>query len=256
MGKVNGNFSQPRQAEIIWQKLQSETYWEHHERPSGQRFLGSFRISRKVSEQLLDLAAQNLGRVRLLTFNRLCKRFDVCDPERYWIRLVTLALSEYAYYNESDKDFWEGLCDRLKLENSPGTQNALREVVRQGSELLGLRVIRDERNGEVRCVSTLCLQSGISQQNLKHFSRLLEEPSQQYEWWDIAHAEPEDLSQVLYEFCYQYHRQWGKLLKFLESSCTDSNEEAEPISGELLQGLANDWGKNGVVCLKYLLKNQ
>lgn len=232
------DFSRPRQAETIWQRLQIETYWEHHSRPSGQRFLGSIRISRQVSEQLLDITTQNLGRVRSLTFDRLCERFDVYDPQRYWIRIITLALSEYAYYGEGEAGFWQGVCDRLKLQNTQGTQNALREVVRQGSDLLGLRVIRDKRNEGVRCVSTLCLQSGIPQQNLGHFAQLLEEIARQYDWWDIAHAEPEDLSQLLYEFCRQNHPQWGKLLTFLKSSYTDSEEDAEPVSGELLQGLA------------------
>jgi hypothetical protein len=36
----------------------------------------------------------------------------------------------------------------------------------------------------------LCLQSGIPQQNLSHFAQLLEEIARQYDWWDIAHAEP------------------------------------------------------------------
>jgi len=232
------DFSRPKQAETIW--LQVEKYWEHRSHPSGQRFLGSIRISKQCSEKLLDITAQNLGRVRSLTFDRLCERFDVYDPERYWIRIITLALSEYAYYSEDD--FWQGVCARLNLQNTQGTQNTLREVVRQGSHLLGLKVTRDKRrdkrNEGVRCVSTLCLQSGIPQQNLSHFAQLLEEIARQYDWWDIAHAEPEDLSQLLYEFCQQNHPQWGKLRRFLESSCTDSDEEAEPVSGELLQGLA------------------
>lgn len=232
------DFSQPRQAETIWQQLQTAKYWEHHSHPSGQRFLGSIRISRSVSEQLLDITAQNLGRVRSLTFDRLCERFDVYDLQKYWIQIITLALSEYAYYDEGNVGFWQGVCDRLQLQNTQGTQNTLREVVRQGSDLLGLRVIKDKRNEGVRCVSTLCLQSGIPQQNLSHFAQLLEELSRQYDWWDIAHAEPEDLSQLLYELCQQSHPQWGKLLTFLKSSCTDSDDEAEPVSGELLQGLA------------------
>lgn len=230
------DFSQPRQAETLWQRLQ--TYWEHHSRPSGQRFLGSIRMSRQESEQLLDITAQNLGRVSPLTFNHLCERFDAYDPHRYWIRIITLALSEYAYYGGGEAGFWQGLCDRLKLPNNQGTQNALREVVRQGSNLLGLRFINDKRNEGVRCVATLYLQSGIPQQNLSHFSQLLEELSRQHDWWDIAHAEPEDLSQLLYDFCQQYHPQWGKLLTFLKSSCRDNEEEAEPVSGELLRGLA------------------
>ncbi len=235
---MNGDFSRPRQSEKIWQQLQIEKCWEHHSRPSGQRFLGSIQISRQVSEQLLDITAQNLARVRPLTFDRLYERFDAADPQRYWIRIITLALSEYAYYGEGNAGFWQGVCDRLNLQNTQGVQNALREIVRQGSDLLELRVIKDKRNGGVRCVSTLCLQSGIPQQNLSHFAQLLEELARQYDWWDIAHAEPEDLSQLLYEFCQQKYPQWGKLLTFLKSSCMDGDEEVEPVSGELLQGLA------------------
>lgn len=228
------DFSRPGQAETIWQRLQIEKYWEHHSRPSGQRFLGSIRISKQVSEKLLDITAQNLGRVRSLTFDRLCERFDAYDPQRYWIRIITLALSEYAYYGECNAGFWQGVCDRLRLQNTQGTQSALRAVLDQGFQLWGL-IISQQRN---HYVSTLWLQSGIPQQNLSHFAQLLEETSQQYDWWDIAHAEPEDLSQLLYEFCQENHPQWGKLLTFLKSSCTDSDEEAEPVSGELLQGLA------------------
>ena len=228
------DFSRPKQAETIW--LQIEKYWEHRSHPSGKRFLGSIRISKQCSEKLLDITVQNLSRVRSLTFDSLCERFDAYDAQRYWIRIITLALSEYAYYSEDD--FWQGVCARLNLQNTQGTQNTLRDVVRQGSDLLGLKVTRDKRNGGVRCVSTLCLQSGIPQQNLGHFAQLLEEIARQYDWWDIAHAEPEDLSQLLYELCQQNHPQWRKLRRFLESSCTDSEEDAEPVSGELLQGLA------------------
>ncbi len=230
------NFSRPGQIQRVWQWLEIETYWEHHNRPPGQRFLGSFRVGRDASKQLIDIAAQNLGRVRPLTFHRLCQDFDTSDPERYWIRIITLALSEYAYYDECDAGFWQGLCDRLRLDNTQGVQNTLREIVQEGSESLGLVVIRDTRNlSRVRCVSTLYLQSGIPQRNIEHFSRLLQELSEQYDWWDIAHADPDDLSQLLYDFCHQYHPQWGRLLRFLR---LDSDGEIQSISGEILKGLA------------------
>ncbi|MDV2996632.1 MAG: hypothetical protein N4J56_006286 [Chroococcidiopsis sp. SAG 2025] len=183
---------------------------------------------------MLDSVARNLGHVGSPTFDRLCERFDTYDPQRYWIGIVTLALSEYAYYDEGDTGFWQGVCDRLNLQNTQGVQSALREVLDRGFQLWGV-VETQKRN---RYVSTLWLQSGIPQQNLKHFAQILEELSRQYDWWDIAHAEPEDLSRLLYEFCQEHHPQWRKLLAFLQSSCTDENEEAEPISGELLQGLA------------------
>jgi len=229
----------PTQVKSFWvDELQFKKKWEHYDRPSGQRFLGSIQISKTESDRLLDFTTEALGSVKKLTFRRLCEKFDDVDDERCWVLITTLALSEYAYYGEGDAGFWQGLCDRLNLCNNQGTRKTLREIVRQGSDLLGLRVIKDKRNERVRCFSTLCLQSGIPQQNLSHFAQLLKELSQEYDWWDIAHAEPEDLSQFLYESCHKYHPQWGKLLTFLKSSCTDNDEEAEPVSGELLQGLA------------------
>ena len=228
------DFSRLGQAEQIWQRLQIEQYWEHHDRPSGQRFLGSIRISKQDSDQLLDITARNLSCVEPLIFDRLCDRFDTHDPQRYWIRIITLALSEYAYYDEGDAGFWQGVCDRLNLPKTQGVQSAFRAVLDQGFQLWGL-VTTQQRN---HYVSTLWLQSGIPQQNLRHFAQLLEELSGQYDWWDIAHADPEDLSQLLYEFCQEHHSQWGKLITFLRSSCRNDEEEIAPISGELLQGLA------------------
>lgn len=227
------DFARPKHAETLWQRLEIERYWEHHNHCMQQRFLGSLRISKQVSEQLLDITAQNLGRVKPLTFKNLCKRFDTWDPQRYWIRIITLALSEYAYYDEGDAGFWQGICDRLNIQNTNGVQNALRTLLDQGFKLWG--VVTTQKGN--RYVSTLWLQSGIPQQNLNHFSQLLEEISQQYDWWDIAHTSPEDLSSLLYEFCQQHHPQWGKLLTFLESS-VDNEGKAEPIAGKLLQGLA------------------
>ncbi|MEX0271407.1 hypothetical protein AB3R30_19890 [Leptolyngbyaceae cyanobacterium UHCC 1019] len=228
------DFSRPGQAKQIWQQLQIEQYWEHHDRPSGQRFLGSIQISKQDSDQLLDITARNLSCVEPLTFDRLSDLFDTHDSQRYWIRIITLALSEYAYYNEGDAGFWQGVCDRLNLPRTQGVQSAFRSVLDQGFQLWGL-VTTQQRN---HYVSTLWLQSGIPQQNLRHFAQLLEELSGQYDWWDIAHADPEDLSQLLYELCQEYHPQWGKLITFLRSSCKDDDEEAAPIAGELLQGLA------------------
>jgi len=227
------DFSRLGQAEQIWQRLQLEQYWEHRDRPPGQRFLGSIRISRECVEQLLDIVGGSFSRVQPFTFAQLNERFGF-DLQQYWIKITTLALSEYAYYDECDAGFWQGICDRLGLQRTQGVENTLRAILKKGIKLLGL--VETQQSNYY--VSTLWLQSGIPQQNLEHFARLLQEISQEYGWWDIAHTDPEDLSLLLHESCQTHHSQWGKLLNFLESSCAKNDKPAEPISGELIQGLA------------------
>lgn len=227
-------FSQSGHSQQIWQRFQIEDYWGHHDRPPGQRFLGSTRISRNVVEQLLDIVRSNFSPIRPFTLAALEERFGGHDPQNYWVRLTTLALSEYAYYDEGDAGFWQSICDRLNLQKTQGVQSTLRDVLERGFKLLGL-VETQQRN---HYVSTLWLQSGIPQQNLKHFADLLRDISKEYGWWEISHAEPEDLSQMMYEFCLHRHPQWGKLLTFLKSSYAEDDEAVEPISGQLLQGIA------------------
>ncbi|MDG2992006.1 hypothetical protein L3556_13855 [Candidatus Synechococcus calcipolaris G9] len=227
-------FSQPGRSQQLWQQLQIEQYWGHHDRPPGQRFLGSMRISRNVVEQLLHIVCSSFAPIQPFTFAELEEEFSGHDPQNYWIRLSTLALSEYAYYDEGHTGFWEGVCDRLGLQRTQGVENTLRAVLKKGIKLLGL--VETQQSNYY--VSTLWLQSGIPQQNLEHFARLLQDISQEYSWWEIAHAEPEDLSQMMYEFCLHRHPQWRKLLTFLKSSYAEDDEAVEPISGQLLQGIA------------------
>ena len=227
-------FSQPGRSRQIWQQLQIEDFWGHYNRPVGQRFLGSIRISRNVVEQLLHIVGNSFAHIQPFTFAALEERFGGHDPQNYWIRLSTLALSEYAYYDEGHTGFWEGVCDRLGLPRTQGVENTLRAVLKKGIKLLGL--VETQQSNYY--VSTLWLQSGIPQQNLEHFARLLQDISQEYGWWEIVHAEPEDLSQMMYEFCLHRHPQWGRLLTFLKSSYAEDDEAAEPISGQLLQGIA------------------
>jgi hypothetical protein len=227
-------FSQPRQSQQIWQQLQIENYWGHRDRPPGQRFLGSIRIPKNQVEDLLNTIRISFTRIRPFTFATLEERFGRHDSQNYWVKLTTLALSEYAYYDEGNAGFWEGVCHRLGLQRTQGVENTLRAVLKKGIKLLGL--VETQQSNYY--VSTLWLQSGIPQQNLEHFARLLQEISQEYGWWEIVHAEPEDLSQMMYEFCLHHHPQWGKLLTFLKSSYADEDEAVEPISGQLLQGIA------------------
>jgi hypothetical protein len=231
---VSTYFSQSGRSKEIWQKLQTEHNWLHSNRPKGRRFLGSIRLSPKDAETLLNIVRDGLSSVRTFTLAELEERFSRYDSQEHWIKLTTLALSEYAYYDKGTTAFWEGVCIRLNLQNTQGTQKTLREILDRGFGLLGL-VENHRRN---RYVSTLWLQSGIPHQNLKHFAQVLQEISQEYGWWEITHAEPEDLSQMMYEFCLKHHPQWGKLLTFLKSSYAEDNDHAEPISGQLLQGIA------------------
>ncbi|WP_204139396.1 hypothetical protein [Halomicronema sp. CCY15110] len=109
----------------------------------------------------------------------------------------------------------------------------MQQVIWQGVELLGL--VRSEKAN--RYVSTLWLQSGIPRQSLEHFADLIQ--SLDYDWWDMAHADPVDLAQLLCDVCEQKFPQRGKLQTFLKSSCPEDHEEdIDPISGNLLQGLA------------------
>ncbi len=162
------NFSQPRHTKHIWQKISS--CWSHHNRPEGQRFLGSIQISRKATEQVLDVVGYNLRNLDTVTHNKLYERFD--EPEQNWLKILTFALSEYAYYYSSVTErFWHGLCEKLKLPYSQGKENTFRKIVGEGFDLLGIV----QAKGGYRYVSTLWLQSGIPQQNLTHFSQLVQE---------------------------------------------------------------------------------
>lgn len=169
-----------------------------------------------------------------ITYNKLYERFY--EPEQNWLKILTFALSEYAYYYSSVTErFWHGWCEKLKLPYNQSKENTFRQIVGEGFDLLGIV----KAKGGYRYVSTLWLQSGIPQQNLKHFSQLVQEFSNEYGWWEIAHSSCEDISEELFNFCQEKHPQWGTLINFLKASCPQKeNEEVEPISGQLLQGIA------------------
>jgi hypothetical protein len=233
---VSTYFSNPWRSREIWQALKTDHRWAHSNRPRGQRFLGSIRLSQNDANALLNIVRDSFANIRPFTFRKLQERADLYDSQEYWIRLTTLALSEYSYYDTGDTAFWPGVCARLNLPDTSGTQNVLRDVLDRGFELLGLVV--DENKHRTGYYSTLCLQSGIPQQNLDHFAQLTQKILREYDWWEITHAEPYDLSQIMYEFCSKYYPGWGKLKKFLKSSCAENNDFVEPISGQLLQGIA------------------
>jgi hypothetical protein len=223
------DLSKPATTKHIWGKV--ESHWDHKDLPPGQRFLGSVRIQKKATEEILDVVQQNLTRFDCITTYQLEQQFGTWD--RTWVKILTFALSEYAYYDDGEHGYWQGLCDRLEIELTQGTRKALQQVVWQGIEDLAL--VRSSKAN--RYVSSLWLQSGIPRQSLGHFADLLQ--NLDYDWWDMAHADPVDLAQLLCDVCQQKYPQRGRLLTFLRSSCPeDHEEEVDPLSGNLLQGLA------------------
>jgi hypothetical protein len=224
------NFCKPGHAKNLWQQILS--HWSHRDRPAGQRFLGSVQISQTETNEVLDVVSNNLRQISKITYDNLHERFN--EREKNWLKILTFALSEYAYYYSSqDVGFWEGFCQRLNLCYTPSQEDALRQVVGEGFDLLGIV----KAKGGYRYVSTLWLQSGIPHRNINHFAELVEKFSDEYGWWEIAHASAEDISQELLGFCQEKHREWGTLINFLKSSCSEQNE-VEPLSGQLVQGIA------------------
>jgi hypothetical protein len=234
LSSVSVNFAKPSHTEMLW-KERLLPYWKHRDFPIGSRFLGSFRIQKPATDELLSLVGKNLRKIGGLTQARLSDHF--VDPEENWVKIVTLALSEYAYYYSGDR-FWEGFCDRLELSHSQNAQKALQTVADRGADLLGL--VRAK--GGYRYVSTLWLQSGIPHQNLDQFAQLVQELQKTYGWEHLAEAEHSTLAEILFDTCQTQHRGWGTLGHFLKSSCASfensDTEKVDPISGQLVQGVA------------------
>ncbi|BAY12981.1 chromosome partitioning protein ParA [Calothrix sp. NIES-2098] len=229
--RTNGGttFMNQRYTKNLWED-QILPHWSHRDRPAGHRFLGSIRIKRQATEQLLNIVGQNLQKFDRVTYDSLQDEFY--ELEQNWLKVLTVALSEYAYYYSSDR-FWQSFCDRLDINHNQGVENTFRRVVDEGINLLGL--VRSK--GGYKYVSTLWLQSGVPEQNLEHFAQLVQEIADEYGWWELAHTQPEELSQLLLNVCEEKHPQWGTLINFLKSSCSE-DVETEPVSGQLLQGVA------------------
>jgi len=220
--------------EELWQQISS--HWTHRDRPAGSRFLGSVRLPKKDTERIRNSLGSNLRRLgsNNLTYDFLRERFN--KSHQNWLKLLTFAASEYAYYDSSpDEKFWQGFCRILKLPHSQKVENTFRQIIDKGIDNLGL--VR--ATGGHKYVSSLWLQSGIPTQNLDRFAWLVQEVSDEYGWWELAHTSCEELSRELLDFCQKKHPQWGTLINFLKSSCSQKEgDEVEPISGQLIQGIA------------------
>lgn len=204
--------------------------WEHSDRPVGQRFLGSVKIDQGISDYLLEAIGENLRRIDSLTYDRLYQEFN--EPEQSWLKLFTLALSEYAYYYSADR-FWEGFCELLDLPIGQSIENTLRKIVLDGINKLGLV---KSQSGHTY-VSTLWLQSGIPKQNLNHFAQLVQEVSDTYGWWELAHTDSQELAHTLMNFSQSRHASWGTLNNFLKVSCSEQTGD-DALSGQLVKGIA------------------
>lgn len=204
--------------------------WKHSDRPIGQRFLGSVKIDQDISDYLLQVIGENLRQLDSLTYDRLYQEFN--EPKQSWLKLLTLALSEYAYYYSADR-FWEGFCEHLDLPMSQSVENTLRKIVLDGINKLGL--IKSQSG--YTYVSTLWLQSGIPKQNLNHFAQLVQEVSDTCGWWELAHTDSQELAHTLMDFSQSKHAAWGTLNNFLRVSCSEQTDD-NALSGQLVKGIA------------------
>jgi predicted nucleic acid-binding Zn-ribbon protein len=204
-------------------------------------FLGSVSLPKFQSdavwgsEDIIDIVAQNLRRQgeNNIEYNTLLERFG--DFEQNWLKILTFALSEYAYYAEENIGFWKGVCDRFQLTYQGDQQMpipALRDLAKEGIDLLQL----PKAVGGYSIVSTLWLQNGIPRHNLNHFAELVALLVGQWGWQYIANAETSLLASELLSLCRQRFPGRTVLIRFLEASCSSGTE---PITGKLLQSIAN-----------------
>lgn len=224
----------PEHTRWLWEDV-IEPRWLH--RP----FLGSVSLPKSRtdeiwgSEDIVDIVGHNLRQQgeNNLEYNKLLDRFG--DAEQNWLKIFTFAMSEYAYYVESNTGFWQGACDRFQLAYRSDNHNpvpTLRNLAREGIDLLQL----PKAIGGHLIVSTLWLQNGIPRYNLNHFAELVEILVGESSWQSLANAEPSLLASELLSLCQRRFAGRTVLIRFLEASC---NRGTEPITGHLLQSIAN-----------------
>ena len=224
----------PENARQVWDKI--EQRWAHRTAPEGHRFLGSIRITQDETNLIWRSLQESLMGLDELSYEGLKSWFGY-DLKQSWLKLLVFGMSEYAYYGkEEEGGFWQGWhkCIGLANRRTQNVDQTFRKVIDQGINVLGL--VRSK--GGYKYVSPLRLQSGIPQQNLSQFADLLQEVSCKWDWWEIAHTDDQDLSNLLLNFCQTKYSHWRTLIKFLEGSCSENEPEAEPISGRLVKGLA------------------
>ncbi len=222
----------------------TEWLWEEvlvprwHYRP----FLGSIYLPREDTDEvwgtetILTIVGDNLKRLgeNNLNCDRIYDRFGD-ENHLYWLKILTFAMSDYAYYMESEGGFWRGLCDRLEL--SYQSDNAipvttLKKLAEDGIELLKLPKAVEG----YPIVSTLWLQSGIPCRNLHHFADLVADLGDELNWRQIQNTDAAALARKLLNTCQSRYPGRTVLQRFLDYSC---QPDTEPVSGELLQSIAS-----------------
>ncbi len=221
------NFTNPRYTERIWNE-QILPFWQDRDKELGHRFLGNVTLTKDDSDQIIELVGENLRQVPRFSAQRVRRCFDVSQN---WLKILTFAVSEYAYYYSDEEQFWDGLCKRWRLKSSQSTHLDLRELVEQGIEILGLVKAVE---GYVY-VSTLWLQNGVSKRNLGHFATIIRDVSSELSWSELANMEAQGISHYLYQRCEERYPQWRTVLQLLRYSCFDSF--VRPIAGDIVQGV-------------------
>lgn len=204
-------------------------------------FLGSVYLPRYDTddvwgtETILDIVGDNLRRIGInnLEYHRIFDRLGD-KTQLNWLRILTLAMSEYAYYAEAEGGFWEGLCNRLQLpyqgDNHDPVQ-MLKELAREGIHLLKL----PQAVGGYPIISTFWLQSGIPRRNLNHFTELVADLVAERGWQYLLNADANLLAHQLLSTCQNRYPGRTVLRRFLEYSCAS---KADPLSGKLLRSIA------------------
>ena len=230
------DFAALGEARAFWADLDVDQLLQAQ--PKDRRYLGALQIDQETAEILLDVTATNFVRLKSFTTHSCTQVFDKVDRQRYWCRIATLALSEFAYHRQANESFWKELSKRLKIEDSKTTQQCFHHILSNGFEALGVVRARGQSIERRLFVATLYLQNGIPVQHQTRFATLLSELRDDYGWWEIAHSSPFAISELLHHDCSHRHVAWGTILRFLSLSCPNDGEDAQPISGELTQSLA------------------
>ncbi|WP_143593594.1 hypothetical protein [Synechococcus sp. 1G10] len=230
------DFSSRGDAKALWEELRVDE--AIHKEPSSRRFLGSARIDPTEAKRLIETVGANFCRLSPFSSCTCSKEYDVVDPEGYWCRLTTLALTEFAYQSDDIRGFWTALQEHMGLPVSQLSLQTFQEILRRGFRYLDLvkaKGVVEDRN---LYVSTLNLQNGVPVKHQQCFATLLGELRDEYGWWEIAHASPEAVAQLLLNHCTRHHRGWLTIKRFLEMSCPKDDQPVHPLSGELTSSLA------------------
>jgi hypothetical protein len=226
------NFSNREHTQEVWKTI--EEYWRDSKKNIGNRFIGNNLVGRKSVEDILDTLAEDLSSVGTVSIEKLNARWGD-RQNRNWVKIITFVLSEYAYYNDADGGFWQSVFQRLQISDAQGTKQTFWKILKEGFDLLDIA----RAKGGTAYLSTLYLQSGIPQQNLKYFADLVEDIADNLGWWNIAHRyQAIDLAQTLYDRALEKHSQRPILKRFLKSSCPDNESGTEPLSGNILKYIA------------------